>query len=212
MKKMMLSAFILLMGTFTSKAIDIKLYIATVERTEGVYPRYNLQLVICNNLPDTVYIKRDDLEMIYPQVTNDLSEINNGGSFYFIHNVRNMITDMTELRKHTIEPDWRTGSHERGMRKELAQENNKLAQKNVQGSNYYMIMPNKCITLYSYAQSVPVQLFKLHNVDKDNDSGMMVNLVVPVKYFTSRDNHVTGTLLISRDSDDMKVEMLKTRR
>jgi hypothetical protein len=210
MKKLLLAAC-LLAATVTAKAINLSLYIGAAQNADKVHPKYDLQLVICNNQPDTVFIKRDDLDMIYPNLTNDPSELSSGTAFYFCNNAPRVITDVQQLKKLTRSEHWSNRYYDAYMNRKLAKENDKLPQVNVVGNMYYAIAPGKCITLNSLAQSLTSQLIKLKEIDKENDGGMQVNLSVPIRYFTSQDKHISHMLLIARQSDELKACLLKTK-
>lgn len=181
----------------------IKLYVGAAERLETAYSKYYLQLIICNNLRDTVFIKRSDIDKLFPKVTNDVSEIGDHGSFYLLTNVREIETDMAELSKIPGRPEESfTGEYEKGQ--EMYKENTALMQVKQDSEDWYVFAPGKCLNINCIAQVPLLEFLKMHEATSTEVAGAKVYLSFPVWYYTHRDTIKRKKLLISRESDDLK--------
>lgn len=210
--KQFLTVLILLVSFFTARAIGVKMYIGTVEKIDGINQHYKLQLIVCNNRPDTLYISRKHLEMIFPSVSNDLSDIVDGKSYLFMNYVPNLMTDQNELLHLTLPPDRHAASQAQSLDAELATLNDAIPQKEIDGEKYFVFEPNKCITLNSMVQVAMLELFKLINVPKEQEQEIEINLVTPVNFFrNSETKNANSMLLISRGSDELKNALLDKR-
>ncbi|MCB0696474.1 MAG: hypothetical protein KDC07_03870 [Chitinophagaceae bacterium] len=204
MKKTILALLLFIGCISNARAMGIKLYIGSAETEANQSSRFFLQLVVCNNNTDTIYIRRDDLDNIYPRVTLDASVIGDGGSYYLLNNVTRLIEEPDRMRelvgKHPAQHFEATTTHQ----KELYEENNKLPQKEVRGEKYYVIAPNKCLTVNSVTQSAIFELVKLEDLTKQEKEVAEVYLTLPVWYQTYTDETRRLDLLIARSSDDLK--------
>src|SRR5690606_23128069 len=133
----------------------------SVEKEDVMVPRYQLKLIICNNQPDTIYVRRDNIDMIFPVLTDDIAEIADGRSFIYVNNADSFISKPGELRKITVDADWSFFSQEQNLSIVKQEENNEKPQFSRQGNIYYKIAPEKCITVNAMIQSIPAELFKL---------------------------------------------------
>lgn len=210
--KQFLTGLIFLASIGTTNAIGVKMYVAGVDKVEGINPHYKMQLIVCNNRPDTIYISRRHLEMIFPTVSNDLSDVVDGKSYLFMNYVPNLMTDQNDLLNLTLPPDRHAASQAQTLDADLAVQNDKIPQKEIDGEKYFMFEPNKCITLNSMAQIVRLELFKLIDITKEQEQEIEINLVTPVNFFrNSETKNVNSMLLISRASDELKNALLDKR-
>lgn len=205
MKAIITSIALLISFAASAQGSGIKLYIGAAETEEKQKSRYFLQLVVCNNMSDTAYIERDDLDNIFARITTDASEINDGDHFYLINNVHEIITDQQELltlsgKNPPVEQFNETIIRQR---KDF-EDNNKLPQKEVNGNKYYTVAPGKCVTIKALTQTLPLEFLKLHKVSNQAFGKADVYLALPIHYFTHRDSTKRSTLLISRASEDLK--------
>jgi|GEM_PF-6901241 len=204
MKKIVLAFIMLLSGFYSADAIGIKLYIGSAEHDEKQSTKFFLQLVVCNNNSDTLYIKRDDLDNIYPKVTTDASIIGDGGSYFLLNNVTNIITDQDRMLKMVTKQMEQKFEETTAKQHELYAENNKLPQKEIKGVKYYVFAPNKCLTINSVTQSADYEFLKLVDVTAEQKKLAEVYLTLGVWYQTFHDNTMRSDLLIARPSDDLK--------
>lgn len=203
MKNWSLIVFVLLFTT-TANARGLKLYIGTVEKQETQYTRFFLQLIVCNNTHDTVFIEKQSLENLYPIITDDVSEIGDGGSFFLINNVTNLITDNNDLMKLTQGAPPEVFDRTLSMEKKQSEENAKLPKQTKNNIEYYVFAPNKCLTINSMSQGTILEFLKLHDVTEEQQKQAKVNLAFPVNYHSAMDKTKRTELLISRESDALK--------
>lgn len=209
MKKVLI-AIILLCVVAKAKAIGIKLYIGSAEMVEGTTTAYNLQLVVCNNTTDTIYIPEQQLERVQPTITNDISQITEGGSYMMLNNVPSLVTDMNELRKGINKPDKYRQPTVTGLDKKRIAENSQLQKVDVAGASCYMFAPAQCVTIHCLVLTFPPEFLKLGKLPEQQTAQMEAYLVMPVEYFSTRYPAGKGTILISRSSDDLKNHILKS--
>lgn len=204
MKKIILSLIILFCGINLVLAGGIKLYVGAAEYDEKEPTRLFLQLVVCNNNSDTMYIKRDDLDIIYPKVNTDVSVIGDGGSFYLLNNITNLVTDDDRLFKMVTDHMQNNPEQTTDIQKKLYEENNKLPQKEIRGIKYYVFAPNKCLTINTVTQSALLEFMKLADVTAEQWEQAEVYLTTSVWYHSYHDSTPRSELLIARSSEDLK--------
>lgn len=205
MKAIITSIALLISVAASAQGTGIKLYIGAAETEEKQKSRYFLQLVVCNNLSDTICIKRDDLDNILTRITADVSQIHDGGCFYLINNVPDIITDFKVLAELAREQQPEEQFNETTIRqRKQFDDNNKLPQKEVNGTKYYLFEPQKCLTINSLTQTAPLEFLKLKRVSDSNFSRSEVYLTVPLNYFSYADKIHRQIVLISRASEDLK--------
>lgn len=204
MKRIIQALAILCFGIQSANATGIKLYIGTAVYEEKQTTRFFLQLIVCNNLSDTIYIKRDDLDNVYPRVTTDVSEINDGGTYYLLNNITNLLTDRDELIKLSGGAPQERFENTLNKQRNLYEENNKLQQTELNGIKYYIFAPNKCITINAVTQTPVIEFLKLHNVNEQQQQQAETYLTTLISYFTYHDKTMRRELLISRSSEELK--------
>lgn len=203
MKKILLALVIIFSGINSAQATGLKLYVGAAEYDEAS-GWFFLQLVVCNNTSDTVYIKRDDLDMIYPKVTTDASIIGDGGSFFLLSNVTNLITDNDRLFKLVTDHMQQNQQQSPAIQHKLYEDNNKVSQKEIRGVKYYVFAPNKCLTINTLTQTASLDFMKLADVSPEQWEAAEVFLTTMVWHHSYHDSTPRSALLIARSSEDLK--------
>ncbi len=204
MKKIVLLLVIILSSFISADAIGIKLYVGSAKFDDKQSTKFFLQLIVCNNNEDTLYIKRDDLDNIYPRLTTDVSVIADGGSYFLLNNVTNLVTDKDRMLKMVT--DRIEGQYEQTteMQHKLYAENNKLPQRTMNGIKYYVFAPNKCLTVNCVTQTAVYEFLKLADVTEEQQKPVEVYLTLGIWYHTFLDDTKRSDLLIARPSEDLK--------
>lgn len=188
----------------TIQAQELKMYIGTAEKHKTQYTRFFMSLIVCNNSEDTVYIEREDLDNLYPRVTNDVSIIDDRGSYFLVGNIPVLITDNDKLMELTKGAPPEVFDRTLSMEKKLYEENNQLPQVEVKEKKYYVFAPKKCLSINTMSQETKLELLKLHDVTEKEAEVATAHLTIPVTYYTAKDDTKRHKLLISRTSDDLK--------
>lgn len=204
MKRVLIALAIICCGMKPASATGIKIYIGTAEHEEKQSSRFFLQLIVCNNLPDTIFVRREDLDNVYPMITADVSDITDEGTFILLNNVTNLLTEKDELVKLSREVQPEKFDNTLNKQRDFYEENNKLPQKEVNGIKYYVFPPNKCITINSVTQTPIFEFLKLHNINEQQQQLAEAYLTTHISYFTPQDKNLRRELLISRSSEELK--------
>lgn len=208
MKKLTLIALLLLSAFTSVKAIGIKLYVGSVEKAgETNIPAY-LQLVVCNNTLDTIYIPKQQLELMQPAIINDVTELTEGGSYIMLANTPTLINDMDALHKIAPTPDKLPKLDIRALDKPRQDANNQLVHQKVNELDCFVFAPNQCLTINCLMMTFPLEYYKLHDVKPAETQHMEANLVMSAEYFSKRNMNGKDILLISRSSDELKEHLL----
>lgn len=183
----------------------VKFYVGSSNNSSHYSNHYFMELIVCNNTIDTVFIKREDLDNLYPTVTNDVSNIVDGGSRFLVTNV-DELAEADAAAMFDNDPDGTDADREDMFKKQASakEENNSLRQINIKDEQYYVILPNKCITVNSYSQSGRQEISKLRDVKEQDVEKLKVYYVVPVWMSNSKDHIYKRELLISRESKALK--------
>lgn len=212
MKKLVLCLLVMVVAVAAKTDSTISMYVASVSNTDSTKGKYDFLLVICNNKADTLFVRRDDLDMIYPFITDDVTDIAEGGSFFYINGTEHFISDEKKLKKMTGVKDWQHTGFDTYIKDTFAIGNSRLKQIKVEGRNYYVIPPQQCITFYTLAQTMNSDLTKLRDISPGDMRKMQAHLVVPIRYFTPGEKSIHHQLLIARHSDDVRNVLMRTRR
>lgn len=207
MKKVFLAIGFLL-SVVSVHAQNIKLYIADAEN--GPYYQNNIfmQAIVCNNTYDTIFVRRQDLDNIYPAITNDASVIVDGGSKLFISNAKEIPENTMNLVSNIPERHNEDMKEMQSRQQRQRQANEKLEQIMSGGQIYFVIAPQKCITLSSTLQVLDTELLKLYNLDKEEQKNIDVYLTIPLTYYTDKDKSLAHKQLISRSSSALQKAVL----
>lgn len=211
MKRVIIIALTLaMMGCMASvKAIGVKLYVGSVEiAAEDTRATYYLQLVLCNNMADTIYIPAQQVERVQPSITSDVSLLTEGGSYTMLTNVPGLVNDMNELSSEMPSPGKYKAPVITELDKKRLAENALLPHKEMNGVSCYVFAPNQCLTVNSLMLTLPPEFLKLNKITAQEADQMEAYLVMPVEYFTNRNTTGKDVLLISRASEDLKNNIL----
>ena len=192
-------------STTSSFAVGVKLYVGSSYNSTHMNNHYLMELIVCNNTLDTIFIKREDLDNLYPSITDDAAVIVDGGSRFFVTNTTEMIgPDPAKL--FDIDPDGTNEDRDEVMAKrtERRKENDALKQRKINNHVYYILAPQKCITVNSYSQTGRQELSKLWGIKEENKEQIKVYYTVPVWMCSSKDYVQRRELLISRESKALK--------
>lgn len=201
MKKMLL--VLALMVNVCAQGAGLKLYVGVAENVAGNMSNMKLQLVICNNMSDTVYLQRNQVDILYPRVTVEVPDITDGGAFFLVTNITKVITDNTRLFKLAGQQKAYDPSRASEMYAYTAL-NKELPQREIENVAYYIIAPNKCLTINCAMQSASLDYLKLSDATNKEIEHAQAYLTLPVYYFTYSDTTKRKEILISRSSDDLK--------
>lgn len=210
MKGIIIIALALVMGCMGSvKAIGIKLYVGSVSiAAEDTKATYYLQLVLCNNMADTIYIPAQQVERLQPSITSDVSLLTEGGSYTMLTNVPGLVNDMNELSSVIPSPGKYKAPVITELDKKRLAENALLPHKEMNGVSCYVFAPNQCLTIHSLMLTFPPEFLKLGKITTQEADQVEAYLVMPVEYFTNRNTTGKDVLLISRASEDLKNNIL----
>ena len=199
---------ILIVMTVSAKADGLKLYIGSAEKQETQSTRHYIQFILCNNYLDTVYVKKSDLDNLFPRITTDASEVTSGGTFYLINHAINLITDKKRMDEVYVASG--TEVFDRTLKKEKQQfeENNKLPNVDINGEAYYVVAPSKCLTIHNLSLIPIKEVLKLWDLTDSEKNLMEVYYTTKVKYHSAADKNDRSELLIARPSDDLKKILL----
>lgn len=209
MKKGIVILMLLLLAT-GAKGIGIKLYIGSVEIvTKDYKAAHYLQLVVCNNTMDTVYIPRHHLEHVQPSLTSDVSMLTDGGAFLMLSNVPGMINDMAVVGNDLKEPPRFLPPPVTELDKARKEKNNLLPGRKFAETDCFVFAPGSCLTINSLMLSFPGGFLRLEKVNELQQQQMETNLVMPVEYYSNRNATGRNVILISRSSEDLKSIVLE---
>lgn len=191
-----------------TSAQDLKLYIGSAEKQKTQSTRHYIQFVLCNNFLDTVYVNRKDIDNLFPKLTTDIAEATDGGTYYLVNNVINLITDTKRMDEVYVASGKEVFDVTLKREREQYEENNELPQIKEGKDIYYKLAPNKCLTINNLSTIMIKEVLKLHDISDEERQHMQAYYTTNVRYYLSKDKVRRSQVLIARHSDDLKKLLL----
>ncbi len=203
MRYLYLLFFVLLSAQ--ASAVGVKIYVGSSYNSTHMNNHYFMELILCNNTVDTLFIRRDDVDNLYPAVTNDASEVSDEGSKVLLTNI-DKLEDPDQAGVFDISPDGTEKDQLDMVTKQAAgkEKNQALKQRKINNQMYYVILPQKCITVNSFAQIGRHELSKLRSLSAAEKEKSKAYFVVPVFLMYSSDYIQHRKNLVSRKSEALK--------
>lgn len=199
---------LLILQSLVGWANGLKLYIGTAEKQETQSTKHYIQFILCNNYLDTTYVKRADVDILFTKLTTDASVITDGGTYYLVNNVTNIITDEERMNEVYVASGKEEFDRTLINEKKQFKQNNELPQIKVGGEAYYIIAPNKCLTIGNTSTIMIKEVLKLHDLSEQEKKDMEVYYTTKVRYHTDKEKNDRQELLITRPSEDLKKILL----
>lgn len=209
MKKLLLLLTIIANTAFAQSA-QLKIYVGEAEQADK-NTCFFLKLIVCNNSHDTVFVKRADLDNIYPQLSNDFSVLDDGGSYYLVNNIGEIITDVHERIALSNDAPLDIEKRSLDMQQKKKKLNDELPQIKLDDYYYYVFAPKKCLTINSYTQTALLEFLKLYNLTPAEKERLEIYLSLPAKYYTAKDSIIRHKILVARPSDELKKHVLDVK-
>ena len=203
MRYIYLLLFVLL--STQASAVGVKIYVGSADNSTHMHNHFFMQLIVCNNTIDTVFIRREDLDYLYPQVTNDVAQLVDGGSQILVTNLDELV-EPDQAGVFNLDPDGTDKDRDEMEKKKGVgiQKNDAIAQRIIEKQKYYVIPPQKCITVNSYTQLGRHEISRLRELSETDREQLKAYLGVPVWLTSSSDFIQHRELLISRKSKALK--------